>query len=264
LAHSHLPFPDVAILQRLPSMSTTSTQQPLHLTLAASLHVLAVAVWFLLESTSAYQFYPDYYWSHNAISDLGIPYDFEDDKHGNRMSRSQHSSLMNTNFRIIAVMYAAGQTAMLYGAKEELPNAQTEPWRYVREIRIALSLVFMSGLFTVGCVHAGPQENADGQIVIHLTGAMLAIFAGNINSILCAVISCPLKTSIGRQYQMMSFALGVLGVVGGLCTQVASAYGYTGVSERLSVYCILAWGLATGLAILVYPAQGEEGDEKLE
>jgi hypothetical membrane protein len=245
-------------------MSTTSTQQPLHLTLAASLHVLAVAVWFLLESTSAYQFYPDYYWSHNAISDLGIPYDFEDDKHGNRMSRSQHSSLMNTNFRIIAVMYAAGQTAMLYGAKEELPNAQTEPWRYVREIRIALSLVFMSGLFTVGCVHAGPQENADGQIVIHLTGAMLAIFAGNINSILCAVISCPLKTSIGRQYQMMSFALGVLGVVGGLCTQVASAYGYTGVSERLSVYCILAWGLATGLAILVYPAQGEEGDEKLE
>jgi hypothetical membrane protein len=261
LAHSHLPFPDVAILQRLPSMSTTSTQQPLHLTLAASLHVLAVAVWFLLESTSAYQFYPDYYWSHNAISDLGIPYDFEDDKHGNRMSRSQHSSLMNTNFRIIAVMYAAGQTAMLYGAKEELPNAQTEPWRYVREIRIALSLVFMSGLFTVGCVHAGPQENADGQIVIHLTGA---IFAGNINSILCAVISCPLKTSIGRQYQMMSFALGVLGVVGGLCTQVASAYGYTGVSERLSVYCILAWGLATGLAILVYPAQGEEGDEKLE
>jgi hypothetical membrane protein len=245
-------------LQRLPNMSKTSTQQPLHLTLAASLHVLAVLVWFLLESTSAYQFYPNYYWSHNAISDLGIPYDFEDDKHDNRLSRSQHSSLMNTNFRIIAVMYAAGQIAMLYGAKEELPDARTEPWKYVREIRVALSLIFMSGLFTAGCVHAGPRENADGQIIIHLTGAMLAIFAGNLNSILCAVISCPLKTSIGRQYQMISFALGVLGAVGGLCTQVASSYGYTGISERLSVYCILAWGLATGLTILVYPAHGQD------
>jgi hypothetical membrane protein len=239
-------------------MLKTSKQQPLHLTLAASLHVLAVAVWFLLESMSAYQFYPNHYWSHNAISDLGIPYDFEDEKHGNRLSQSQHSSLMNTNFRIIAVMYAAGQIAMLYGAKEELPDARTEPRRYVREIRVALSLIFMSGLFTAGCVHAGPQENADGQIVIHLTGAMLAIFAGNLNSILCAVISCPLKTSIGRQYQMISFTLGVLGVIGGLCTQVASSYGYTGSSERLSVYCILAWGLATGLTILVYPAHGKE------
>jgi hypothetical membrane protein len=239
-------------------MLKTSKQQPLHLTLAASLHVLAVAVWFLLESMSAYQFYPNHYWSHNAISDLGIPYDFEDEKHGNRLSQSQHSSLMNTNFRIIAVMYAAGQIAMLYGAKEELPDARTEPRRYVREIRVALSLIFMSGLFTAGCVHAGPQENADGQIVIHLTGAMLAIFAGNLNSILCAVISCPLKTSIGRQYQMISFTLGVLGVIGGLCTQVASSYGYTGISERLSVYCILAWGLATGLTILVYPAHGKE------
>lgn len=245
-------------LPRLADMLKVSGQQPLHLTLAASLHVFAVAVWFLLESASAYRFYPNYYWAHNAISDLGIPYDFEDDKHGNRISRSQHSSLMNTNFRIIAVMYAVGQIVMLYGAKEELPDARTEPWRYVREIRVALSLIFMSGLFTAGCVHAGPQENADGQIIIHLTGAMLAIFAGNLNSILCAVISCPLKTSMGKQYQVISFALGVLGVVGGLCTQIASAYGYTGISERLSVYCILAWGLVTGLAILFYPAQREE------
>jgi hypothetical membrane protein len=239
---------------------------PLHLTLAASLHVLAVAVWFLLESLSAYQFYPNYYWSHNAISDLGIPYTFPDSKHGNRMSRSQHSSLMNTNFRLIAVMYAAGQIAMLYGAKRELPEATAKPWAYVREIRAALSLTFTAGLFTLGSVHAGPQEGADGQIIVHLTGAMLAIFAGNLNSILCAVVSCPLKTSIGRQYQTISFTLGVLGVLGGLCTQVASKHGYTGVSERVSVYCILAWGLATGVAILVFPAvpaaQGEEGKVK--
>jgi hypothetical membrane protein len=243
-------------------MSQTSKQPPLHLTLAASLHVLAVAVWFLLESMSAYQFYPNYYWSHNAISDLGIPYAFEDSKHNNRMSRSQHATLMNTNFRLIAVLYAAGQIAMLYGAKQELSEAHAKPWKYVREIRTALSLTFTAGLFTTGSVHAGPQENADGQINIHLTGAMLAIFAGNLNSILCAVFSCPLATSIGRPYQVISFYLGVLGVLGGLSTQVASAHGYTGVSERVSVYCILAWGLATGVAILVFPAMPAQRKEE--
>lgn len=246
------------------SVSEPLPQLPRHLTLAACLHVVAVLTWFLLEFASAYWFYPDYYWSHNAISDLGIPYEFEDSKHSNRVSRSHHSSIMNTNFRIIAVLYAVAEIAMLYGAKQQLPDAHTKPWKYVRETRTALALVFMSGLFTAGCVHAGPKENADGQIVIHLTGAMLAIFAGNINSILCAVFSCPLKTSKGKQYQAISFVLGVVGVFGGLCTKIASEYGYTGVTERVSVYCILAWGFATGLVVLLYPEHKEVSSVKTE
>lgn len=205
-------------------------------------------------------FYPKYNCLHNAISDLGIPYDFEDSKHAYRLSRSQMSTLMNVNFRLIAVSYAIAQLALLYGLTREMPIIRTRSWRYVREIRIFLSLLFMLGLGTVGTVHAGPRENANGEEIIHLTGAALAIFGGNINSVLCGTLSDPVRTTRSKHYQSISLALGSVGFSAGVCTKVASSYGFSGVTERTSVYCILVWGFVTGVIILGKPIRDEDGN----
>lgn len=58
----------------------------------------AFFLWFGLEGAAASHFLPVYSYSTNPISDLDIPYIFEDAKHGNRVSQSIRASLMNANF----------------------------------------------------------------------------------------------------------------------------------------------------------------------
>jgi len=230
------------------------------LTVAATLHIYSIFLWFLLELIAIGNFSPNYNCFHNAISDLGIPYDFEDSKHAHRLSRSHKATLMNMNFRLIAVSYAIAQLALLYGLTQEMPIVRTKSWRHVREMRLFLSLLFMLGLGAVGTIHAGPREDANGEKLIHLTGAALAIFGGNINSVLCGTLSDPIKTTRSKHYQQISFALGSLGLFAGACTKIASSYGFSGVTERTSVYCILAWGFVTGVVILGKPIKAEDGN----
>lgn len=229
------------------------------LTVAATFHIFSVFLWFLLELMAIGDFYPDYNCLHNAISDLGIPYDFEDSKHSYRLSRSQKSTIMNTNFRLVAVFYAVAQSALLYGLTQEVPMVRSKSWRHVREIRVVLSLLFMLGLSTVGTVHAGPREDSNGEKIVHLAGAALAISSGNVNSVLCGTLSDPIKTTRSKYYQSISFALGSIGLFAGVCTKVASSYGFSGATERISVYCILAWGFVTGVVILGKPIRPEDG-----
>lgn len=194
------------------------------LTVAAGLHIFSVLLWFSLEFLAIHAFDPDYNLMHNAISDLGIPYDFEDAKHSNRLSRSRQSKLMNINFRALAVFYTMAQYALHYGLTKEMPIVRTKSWRNVRETRMALSLIFVLGLSTVGYIHAGPIEDANGQTVIHLMGAGLAISSGNLNSILSGTLSVPLQTTKAKHYQTISLALGSVGLVALVSTLVASSW----------------------------------------
>lgn len=229
---------------------------------AASIHASCFLVWFGLEAVAASQFSPVYSYLTNPISDLGIPYVFEDPKHGNRSSESIRASFMNANFHIVAGLYTLGQLLILFAASTELALEHTHSWTVTRNIRAGLSLLFLVGLSIVGAVHAGPREAADGTIAIHLAGAGIAIFGGNCNSILASFLAYPIPNQARMHYRAVSFLLGAARIVAGLCTEAASKVGYTGVTERISVYCILIWGLATSVTIWAQHARDDRSRVK--
>lgn len=228
----------ISVWRRLPFLTT-----------AAGIHATCFFLWFGLEAAAASKFSPVYSYATNPISDLGIPYDFEDTKHGDRMSRSVQAWLMNANFHLLAGLYTAGQLCMLFAATTELALDHTHPWSVTRNIRVGLSILFLLGLSIVGSVHAGPREAADGTIAVHFAGAAAAIFGGNINSILAAFLAHPIPNQARMHYRAISFLLGASGIIAGICTEAASKVGYTGITERISVYCILIWGLVTSVTI---------------
>lgn len=149
---------------------------------------------------------------------------------------------------------------MLFEASTELALDHTRTWKITRNIRAGLSLVFLVGLCVVGSFHAGPREAADGTIAIHFTGAAVAMFGGNINSVLSAFLAHPVRTEKLRHYRAISLFLGVTGIIAGLCTEAASKAGYTGIIERISVYCILTWGMATSITVWAQHTGNQSGN----
>ena len=231
-----------------PTAKPVQRRLPL-LTTAARIHATSFFLWFGLEAAAASQYSPVYSYITNPISDLGIPYVFKDAKHGNRVPESIRASLMNVNFYTVAGLYRLGQLCMLYAASTEVALDHTRMWTTTRNIRAGLSILFLVGMSIAGAVHAGPREVADGTIAIHFTGASITLFGQNCNLILAAFLAYPIPNQARKHYRAISFLLGAVGIIVGLCIEVASKFSYTGITERINVYCILIWGLITSVTI---------------
>lgn len=202
---------------------------------AAALIVAAVQ-WVVGEAVAASAWTnPRYSYSHNFISDLGVP-----SCGGELQGRTICSPLyavMNTSFIAQGVLYAVAAVLLF----RLLPGLVS--WVY-----LVLAVVHGVGLTLVGLVHGSPEALADGSMQWHGLGAGLAIFGGNLVSI---VVGCTLlRGRAVRWLGITEVALGVFGLASALVLLTMMNIENAGVFERCSVYAFIAAELVAGVALL--------------
>lgn len=218
-------------------------------------YVLAVALWFALESHAAAAYLPSYSYAADMISDLGVSYVYTGDVHW--LGYSPRAPLMNFNFFATGALYAALQWFLLYGTEGD-----STVDRRLRMARAIISFLFMLGLMLVGTVHGGPKEHRNGMIAWHQLGATLSIVGGNVCSILAGVSNTqikPLTTSLAYRYACLF--LGTIGNISAFALLGLTPHAIAGTVERVAVYTVFAWELLTGFYLLL---TSEEEPQKLK
>lgn len=187
-------------------------------------------VWYLFCEALAASAFDGYSYAGNYISDLGVP---EVGVFQGRSLDSPLSAVMNAGFVGEGLLFLLG-LALLAPALE----------RGIGSVLLLVSgAAHVIGIVLVGLVPGSPGNVANGLIVIHGVGAVLAIAGGNL-----AAISSGrgLRVLLGRRR-----IGGVLGAVGLVCGVLLSFHLLLpdGVWERASVYTFLGWQAVTGLAL---------------
>ena len=182
---------------------------------------------------------PRYSYSHNFISDLGVP-----SCGGVLQGRTICSPLyavMNTGFVAQGVLFVVA-AVLLFRLLPGRPR-----WAY-----LVLAVVHGVGITVVGLVHGSPEALADGSMQWHGLGAAGAILGGNLASIVVGY-----HILRGRGERWLGVAEVVLGAFGLVCVLVLVAMMSSGqiadnvaVFERGSVYSIMAAELVAGVALL--------------
>lgn len=187
-------------------------------------------LWYLLMETLAAVAFPGYSYSHNFISDLGVP---DPGEFQGRAIDSPLANAMNAGFVGQALLVTLG-AVMLFWA---FPRGRA------RGGVLVLALIHSVGISLVGLVN-GSQRNAEAGLVgFHFGGALLAIIAGNALIVLLGRKS--LDVAASKFVRRISLGLGILGVASVIILLVTSFFTGTlflfdyGTWERLSVYTIL-------------------------
>ena len=201
--------------------------------------VMSAVAYFACEAIAAAAWHhPPYSYAHNYISDLGVP--GPPTMLMGRVIDSPLAGVMNAGFIGHGVLFLAGALLL----------APLLPGRW-RIAVIVLAVLHSAGIVMVGVVHGSAYSIAHGLFVYHSAGANLAIFGGNVLSIV--VGSLHRRLSAPRWFGVISIGLGVLGFVSlGLLALRTSVPD--GIFERGAVYSIFIWDLFAGAVLIARPA----------
>lgn len=182
--------------------------------------------------------HPAYRYSVNAISDLGVR--SCGDLAGHPICSPRHA-VMNTAFITHGIVFAVAVFLL----------APLLAHRHGRRVRM-LGVVTGVGLLLVGTFPGSPEAVANGTIVLHTSGAALAIFGGNLAAMSAGV---GLRRQAHRCLGITLVTLGVAGTVSMVvmfawAALVSSSGVITGVAvaERASVYTIMVAEILVGIA----------------
>jgi hypothetical membrane protein len=202
------------------------------------LMVSAVA-YFACEAIAAAAWrHPPYSYAHNYISDLGVP--GPPSTLMGRVIDSPLAGVMNAGFIGHGVLFLIAALLLAPVLAPLLPGR----WRIAV---IVLAVLHSAGIIMVGVVHGSAYSIAHGLFVYHSAGANLAIFGGNVLSIV--VGSLHRRLHAPRWFGVISIGLGALGFLSlGLLALRTSVPD--GIFERGAVYSIFIWELFTGAALL--------------
>jgi len=206
------------------------------LIIAAIQYVVAEAV------TASSWIDPRYRYSVNFISDLGVP-----SCGGVVDGRTVCSPLyvvMNTGFIVQGVLFVVAAVLLF----RMLPGR-------LRWVYLVLAVVHGAGITLVGLVHGSPEAAADRSMTWHVLGAMMAIFGGNLVSIV--VWRHVLGSRVGRWLGITGIALGAFGVVCALLLQtIMNGSDMAAVFERGAVYPIMVAEFVVGVTLLALRRSG--------
>jgi hypothetical membrane protein len=215
---------------------TISKQDPnrrrLLATSGAVAWIAAGLCYLILEAIAAAGFRPDYSYTHNFISDLGVT---------SRGIDSPLAYLMNAAFYVQGTLFLVG--AILIVRAFETRKAA---------LFLILAATNATGNFLVATVHSGPIAQANGTSWVHATGAVLAILGGNA-AILAG--SFTVWNVSGPWYRGVSAGLALLGLLSFTLLVIELKISTPnilppGVLERGSVYSITAWQMFTAAYLL--------------
>ena len=201
--------------------------------LAAGSWFAAAALYLASEGAAAWAFSPLYSYSHNYISDLGVPvcgavFD------GRAICSPLHA-LVNADFVLQGLLFFAAALA--------IARSMSRRMRYALVASAAVNGIGISlvGLFPETAQAAGGPQ-------LHALGALLAIVAGNATALISA--SGFRRSGLPGLHRAVSIALPCVAAVAFAMLLLARSRGATvgfpdGIWERASVYTITAWELLT-------------------
>jgi hypothetical membrane protein len=215
--------------------------------LSVVLWILGGVGWLTGEAITAAA-YPRYSYATNYISDLGVP---EVGSFQGRAIDSPLHAVMNTTFIGHGILF--GLAGVLVAVLVRSAS------RRVRAAVGVLAALHFVGILLVGLFHGSEASVESGAIVLHVSGAAVAILSGNVLAIVAGTGSSALRAP--RAYRVVSVVLGVVGIVSLVMLLVDSSSSVVdvfpdGVWERASVYTIVAWELMTGVTLAVSSLRG--------
>ncbi len=161
--------------------------------------VMSAVAYFVCEAIAAAAWHhPPYSYAHNYISDLGVP--GPPSVLMGRVINSPLAAVMNAGFIGHGVLFVIAALLL----------APVLPGRW-RIVVIVLSVLHGAGIVMVGVVHGSAYSIAHGLFVYHSTGANMAIFGGNVLSIVVGALHRRLDAP--RWFGVISIVLGALGFV---------------------------------------------------
>ncbi|KAF7196587.1 hypothetical protein HII31_01957 [Pseudocercospora fuligena] len=232
--------------------------------ISAVLYIASIAGWGFLEYYAISGFdhgERGYDWFIESLSDLGVDYrQVHPLKHYN--VTSHRFAAMNYAFFQAGAIFAIGQLVLLYTSRQRITQETTT----LRTIRFLLTVLFAGGMVLLGSIHGGPREKFWKIIGWHWNGLTLVAIAGNLNSILSAVVG----NQFGRHESNSAFrALSLVLGLGGLYSfyQFLSLPEWdwktpVGLWQRGSIYPVLAWELLSAISILVSTGAGSSAKPK--
>lgn len=191
---------------------------------------IAAAQYFVIQFIVGYAWQPPYAYSisDHTISDLGARVC---GTYGDRLVCSPLNLLMNLSFIILGITMVAG--SLLIAQTDKKPQATNK------------GFVFMAlgGLGTV-LVGLFPEDSVS---LLHIIGAGLPFFIGNMGILLLAV-----ELDFSRKFRYLSFICGTTSLFA-LAFLVSRNYGLLGVGgvERIVAYPQTAWLMLTGVYLLL-------------
>ncbi|MGO3152140.1 MAG: DUF998 domain-containing protein [Galactobacter sp.] len=186
---------------------------------------------------------PTYSYSYNYISDLGVP---DVDSFEGRVIDSPLHWIMNTGFVLHGVLFIVA-VLLLRGM---FTGTVT------RRVIVALAFLHGIGIALVGLFHGSQQAVEDGTAVLHGTGALLAIIAGNAAFILAgtALLRRSMNVSVPPRRRWpggVFIALGVSGIASFTSLLATAGSNYDGIPERIAVYTVMVAELIAATALLI-------------
>ncbi|WP_433728839.1 DUF998 domain-containing protein [Actinoplanes sp. CA-051413] len=114
-----------------------------------------------------------------------------------------------------------------------------------RRVIPALGIAQAVALILFAVFPLGPARFDDGTLVLYLVGAFLSIIAGNVLAVVTGFAHRPL--GLPRWLAVLSITAGGIGLL-----NIPLTYGWvpTGLAERISLYSVLLWALATGIVLI--------------
>ncbi|MBJ7289673.1 DUF998 domain-containing protein [Williamsia sp.] len=191
--------------------------------LAAWAWLIGGIVYFLTEAVAAVR-YPDYSYSRDYISALGVP------------NTSPSAVLMNLGaFVVHGILFAAGGILLVRAIGRTSRG---------RTAFVVLTVINGVGNVGVGVFHAGASP-------LHGFGALLAIVGGNAAMIVAGRVFAEIGAP--RWYCVASRVAGVIGIASfvALLAIAGADTGLEGAVERGAVYSIIGWDIVTGLVLLL-------------
>ncbi|CZT25048.1 uncharacterized protein RCC_10776 [Ramularia collo-cygni] len=231
--------------------------------LPAALFLVAAIAWPMLETYTILGFdgCEQYSLSIESLSDLGVNYRQVHPLKHFPVTSWLHD-YQNYNFQQAGILFGLAHLALLYITRHGV-TSRTAP---LRTIRVLLTVFYAAGMVLMGRIHGGPREQLWEIIGWHWTGLTLAAVAGNLNSIVAAVV----PNQIGGfdrvpSYRALSALLGVFGLYSLYRFQTLGEWDFEthiGRWQRGSVYPVLLWEAVTAGNIIIAHRSGEFAKSK--
>lgn len=221
--------------------SVAGALRPRHPAAAAAALWLGAGVLYLACEAVAALGFPGYSYAANYISDLGVP-EAGPGPGGVPGSGSPRAWVMNAGFVLQGVLFLAAAVVLAWSIR-----VRGRWWL------VLPAAVHAVGSILVGVVHAAPAGGASGVPQLHTTGAALAIVGGNLAVVAAALVAGRLGGRLGAPswYRPASIATAAGGLAAATTlVTLGDGAAAPGLLERLGVYSITGWEIATAVAVL--------------
>lgn len=202
-------------------------KHPKSLLIAAAIMLISAgAIYLICEYITASAWHnPAYYYDKNYISDLALPI----------VTASKNSPLY------ILMNIALLLQGLLFATSICILSFIHSPKR--KKVLITSSVFHAIGLLNV-VIFPGYQHLGNVGFALHTIGAGLTILFGNLTLILAAIC-------FSKNLKWLYIALGILGIICGLCIPLDLTFGYGAIFERIAVYTIILGQMILGISFLV-------------